>query len=526
MSWHKLVIKDALWQLFGRIISALFGFMITKIIASYLWPLRYGDYGTIFRFFARWTALVDFGIYVLALKQLWALKEKTDQKPDLDQHSPLAQTYGKFVGTRVILIGIIYSLAIAIAYLIPAYTSNPFIIRGLPLAMCYSASNMYAGIQQLPLQLFRKMKRLTRSLIIARISQLAVLLPVVYLFFANVDFQQSSETDVVLIVAFCLVIFSVVVSSIGQNVEMHLRTKDLLPLKIRFDFSFIKKLLSSNRRFGFSYFFSSFHTLLVLMFLGWFFPTSEGYKYAGVWALSLSLIEILLIIPSSLGNSLLHKITSASAILKKQALGNLMAMIVTIGVWIAMNFWLFADSIILIVSKSSFLGSWASPEVRGSNQILPFLGIVLLLSFIKQVYNYTFVALEQQNRLFAINAIGVAIGAGIGLWLVPQYGLLGGVITQLLIEILFTWGAIVVAARHHLTPRWPRKRLSLTLVLLGVVAWVSYLLLQRLCSEACISIYENTWLFLAVAGGLNILWLALLFSSMKKRARGLTPAES
>lgn len=342
------------------------------------------------------------------------------------------------MGTRVILIGIIYSLAIAIAYLIPAYTSNPFIIRGLPLAMCYSASNMYAGIQQLPLQLFRKMKRLTRSLIIARISQLAVLLPVVYLFFANVDFQQSSETDVVLIVAFCLVIFSVVVSSIGQNVEMHLRTKDLLPLKIRFDFSFIKKLLSSNRRFGFSYFFSSFHTLLVLMFLGWFFPTSEGYKYAGVWALSLSLIEILLIIPSSLGNSLLHKITSASPILKKQALGNLMAMIVTIGVWIAMNFWLFADSIILIVSKSSFLGSWAGPEVRGSNQILPFLGIVLLLSFIKQVYNYTFVALEQQNRLFAINAIGVAIGAGIGLWLVPQYGLLGGVITQLLIEILFT----------------------------------------------------------------------------------------
>ncbi|MDO4714421.1 MAG: hypothetical protein Q4B28_07460 [bacterium] len=171
------------------------------------------------------------------------------------------------MGTRVILIGVIYSLAIAIAYLIPAYTSNPFIIRGLPLAMCYSASNMYAGIQQLPLQLFRKMKRLTRSLIIARISQIAVLLPVVYLFFANVDFQQSSEADVVLIVAFCLVIFSVVVSSIGQNVEMHLRTKDLLPLKIRFDFSFIKKLLSSNRRFGFSYFFSSFHTLLVLMFL-------------------------------------------------------------------------------------------------------------------------------------------------------------------------------------------------------------------------------------------------------------------
>ena len=43
MSWHKLVIKDAAWQLFWRIISAIFGFVITKIISSYLWPLRYED---------------------------------------------------------------------------------------------------------------------------------------------------------------------------------------------------------------------------------------------------------------------------------------------------------------------------------------------------------------------------------------------------------------------------------------------------------------------------------------------------
>lgn len=325
MSAHKLVIKDALWQLFGRIISALFGFLITKIIASYLGPLRYGDYGTIFRFFAWWTALVDFGIYVLAVKQLGTLKNQLygDQEPQNlpDTSSELAQSYGKFVGTRVFLIGLVYTLAIVVAYLIPAYTSNPFIVRGLPLAMCYSASNMFAGIQQLPLQIFRKMKRLTRSLIIARFSQLAVLLPVVYLIFRQVNFSSAEPQDLpILICAFCLVIASVVASSIGQNIEMHLRTKDLLPLKISFDFSFIKNLLKSNWRYGFSYFFSSFHTLLVLIFLGRFFPTSEGFKAAGIRALALGLIEILLIIPSSLGNSLLHKIPNYSTANKKKSL--------------------------------------------------------------------------------------------------------------------------------------------------------------------------------------------------------------
>ena len=58
------------------------------------------------------------------------------------------------------------------------------------------------------------------------------------------------------------------------------------------------------------------------------------------------------------------------------------------------------------------------------DQILPFLGIVLVLSFIKQVYNYLFVALEKQNLLFEINLVGVLIGAGVGVRLIPTYGLM------------------------------------------------------------------------------------------------------
>ena len=107
------MIKDALRQLLGRIVSALFGFVITKIISSYLGPLRYGDYGTIFRFFAWWTALVDFGIYVIAVKQLGQIKNTAygegENIPKPDANSELAMTYGKFVGMRAFLIFIIYT---------------------------------------------------------------------------------------------------------------------------------------------------------------------------------------------------------------------------------------------------------------------------------------------------------------------------------------------------------------------------------------------------------------------------------
>lgn len=77
-SSHRLVIKDAFRQLIGRIISAAFGFLIIKIMTPYLGPLRYGDYSTILKYFAIWTALADLGLYVLAVKQMGKIKEEEE----------------------------------------------------------------------------------------------------------------------------------------------------------------------------------------------------------------------------------------------------------------------------------------------------------------------------------------------------------------------------------------------------------------------------------------------------------------
>jgi hypothetical protein len=76
--------------------------------------------------------------------------------------------------------------------------------------MIFSASFMFAGIQQLPLQIFRRMDQLSFSLITARLSQIAILIPVIYIFFKNIDFNGSSIS----ILAFCLILFSVVASAV------------------------------------------------------------------------------------------------------------------------------------------------------------------------------------------------------------------------------------------------------------------------------------------------------------------------
>lgn len=517
-SSHRLVIKDAIWQLIGRIISAAFGFLIIKIMTPYLGPLRYGDYSTILKYFAIWTALADLWLYVLAVKQMWAVKEEEDKLVNSEQlttnnrnaYPKLRELYGKFVWTRVILMWVVYTVAIVVAYLVPAYTSNPYLIWWLPLGMIFSASFMFAGIQQLPLQLFWKMKELSMTLITARISQLIILVPVVYFFFSGVEFNGWTVS----ILAFCLVLFSVVASGIGQNREIHRRAKKILPLKIKFDWKFTKEIVGENWQYGVSYYLSSFHTLLVLIFLWWYFPTSSWHDYTGMRALSLALIEILLIIPSSLGNSLLHKISGYSLTNKLKSMGNLMILIFWIGALITINFAVFPEYVIQIVSWKAFMWSFVGIRNRGSDQVLPFLWIVLGMSFIKQVYNYLFVAVWKQNVLLPINLIWVVLGVGLGIRVIPRYGLLGWVITQLFIEFMFMVWAMCVAYRKKVSPIISWKKIWILTALLSGLAVVG----------AMVSLYLSLslWQFFLVAAVLNGVVILLSLPVIRKVARGLT----
>ncbi len=489
----NLIIKDALWQIIGRVASALGWFLVIKLITPYLGPLRFGDYSTILKFFAIWSAFADFGIYVIALKQLGKIKSHNKQSHEFDlpiaqelstpeeiwsdlwtQRDSVAQsktelpspelvaTYGKFVSTRFFMIGVIYTIALIVAYLIPAYSSNPYLIRGLPLWMLFSASFMSAGILQLPLQLYRQMKQLTVGLILARVAQLLVVVVPVFLLFTNVDFVGSSSHAVD---AFMWILASVVMSGTVQALYVWRAWNRYLPLKRVRDRSFTKKILGANRQYGVAYYLSSFHTLVVVILISIFYPTSQGYTEVWIWALALGLIEILLIIPSALGNSLIHDVAGATHEQMMKKFGSLLTLILWIGGLITIIFIVFAPHIISFVGGEKFL---STGNIWWSDTILPFLWIILSLSFVKQIFNYIFVSNDLQNNLLKINLIGVIIGVGIGVPLIMKHALIWGLITQGILETMFVIGALLIAFRHRALPiiHWP----TLLTIVWGTVA--------------------------------------------------------
>ncbi len=483
---HKLLIKDAFRQILGRVISAIGGFLVVKIMTPYLWPLRFGDYSTILKYFAIWSAFADFGLYVIALRKLWEIKDSfikksqeeqadswqqltheelskqfhENQKPDDASTKEMQLYYGKFVMSRFTTITLVYTIALAIAYLIPAYTSNPYLLRWLPLGMIFSASFMTAGILQLPLQLYWGMKHVSIALTIARIAQVAVMLVLVW-FYKGIDFSSWDSRS---ITAFLLMIGTVIVSAFVQWIYVWIAWNRHIKLTLKPDRAFTWSIFKDNRKYWLAYCLSSLHTLWVMILLGVYYPTVASFDYVGMWAVASALMEILLIVPSSLGNSIIPKIASYTQERMRQVFGALLLFILWIGGVFYVNFSVFRESIIKFVSGTEYLASYTGS--RGSDSLLPWLALVLLLSFIKQVYNFLFVALHLNNKLLWVNGIWVAIWAIIWFIAIPRYWIAWAVVTQIVMEICYTLWWLRIAHSHKAPLTFSRK------YAFGIVAWI------------------------------------------------------
>ena len=433
----SLVFRDAFWQISWRVVSALIWFLVVKLITPYLWPLRYWDYSTILKYFAIWSALADFWIYVVALNTIWKISNFEEK----------LKAYHKFLWFRFFMVIVIYLLAFLLSFFIPAYVQNPYICYGLAIWMFFSATFMMAGIVQLPLQLNWQMKHVSISLILARFVQIFLLVIIIFFLFPNVDFNTFTNQS---LIAFLLILSTVFFSWFTQYLYVHRKWSKHMRFKLDFDKWFIKDTLKWNWKYWLSYYLSSFHTLIVLIFLSIMFPTKDGFTYVWIWTLALALIEILLIVPSAFWNSIIHKISPYDKEKKLYSLGYFLTFIIWFWFLVLFNFIVFSTHIIDFIAWQKYLTTNTSVW---SDFVLPFLAFVLFLSFIKQVFNYILVSFNKHNKLLKINFIWVGIWTILWLYLISSFNIYWWIITQIVLEICFVLWIIIIAYKNKILPK-------------------------------------------------------------------------
>lgn len=188
-------------------------------------------------------------------------------------------------------------------------------------------------------------------------------------------------------------------------------------------------------------------------------------------------------------------------------------MIIWIWWCIAINFWVFSNQVIEFIGGKSFIGTFENIWSRWSNQVLPFLWVVLFLSFIKQVYNYLFVTVDKQNVLLGINWFGVIVWITLGIFAIPKRWIAGWVLTQVIIELLFMSWAMLVAHKNKISPI---KNLSDTknIRIILILLWVIWFLLRTYINPT-----NRTWFLWAIIMNLIIFWISR--KTLKKVARWL-----
>ena len=467
--WKFSVMKDAFWQIFGRMISALSGFLIVIIMTPLLGPLRYGDYTTILSYFALWSALSDLGLYVIGLKDLGKIKAKfgINTPKDLEtitvsQKEEFSLAISQFVWARIGQIIIVYGIAILVAYFIPSYANNPYIAWGLPLGMLFSAWFMIAGIVQLPLQLFWKMEQVSIALVLARVAQLAVLGVAVI-----GNFWQPLDQGNIPLSLFLVMVWSVVVSSLTQTLYTLRKSNRIIKIRYVPFIDHMRNHIKENGKYGIAFFLSSFHLLIVSLLISVVYPTIQWFSYVGIWWLGLQLIQILLIIPAAIANSLIHKISALSLPLQKLSFWHLLNILILFGRICIANFFIFSTPIIKLVSGTKYLteshgfnlqgvvtfirqGNW---DKLGTDFLLPGFAIILALSFVKTVFNYVFVAANRQNLLLPINLWWVLIGWSLAFIAVKQYNLMWWLLAQFTMELLFVVWSFYFAFKNNIVPK-------------------------------------------------------------------------
>jgi hypothetical protein len=130
---------------------------------------------------------------------------------------------------------------------------------------------------------------------------------------------------------FVTIIGSVLVSGIAQLIYTYYQTSKHLRVTLIPDRQFTRDITRRNAAYGLAYFLSSMHTLAIAVIIGLVYPTISANPEQGIRKLPLGIIVVLIIIPSSLGNSMIHKIADYSTAMKRAAIGHLITLMIWIG---------------------------------------------------------------------------------------------------------------------------------------------------------------------------------------------------
>lgn len=428
MNLSRLVAYNTLIQIFGKMVTVVFGITTTAILTNYLGASGFGEYVFALSFVAIFSSVADWGTALIAVREA-ARQEKNE-----------SQIFGNVLILRLTLSLLATLTSWLVIFLFPGVSSGGeslkrLVILASVLILFFSLKNSLGIIFQTKLKLNR----------VVLLDFIASALTLCFSFFV-VSFGGS-----LVFLIWAVILANIVAVLVGFGFVFSLTS-----LNFSLSFSVLRKLSFEALPMGGILILFSIYNRIDALIL----QAIKGSTAVGVYGLAYRIYEVLVLGAFYLMNSLLPILAREKDKDKLcRVYQRAFDLLVLAGILVILATFVLAPLAIKLVTFSRWL------EFFVSIALLRILSLAVLASFLNHLTGYLLIVLGEQRRYFLISVVALIFNFSMNLILIPSYSYYAAAwITFLTETLVFCLTSFLIAKALKFRPSFfsfPKTALDL-----------------------------------------------------------------
>lgn len=424
MSNTRRIAYNTAVQIVSRAVTVGISLVVLGYLTRYLGVEGYGQYNVIFAYLALFGVMVDFGFYLLQVREIVS-------KPSQESY-----ILGNILGLKIVLSLLVFSLAYIVALTV---YDDRVLTTGILFGIISQAAISFLHV---PNSLFQARLQMQVVAIGNVLSRLVYGVAIIWAVKA-----QISLVEIIALIS---------ITNLLTFVGMLWMASRQVKIQVRFDLGYWRYFLAQALPLGVSTVLAMLYFRIDTVILGYI----SGDYAVGIYSAPYKILDVILSIPVIFMSSVFPIMTQAIA----QGEGNLQRIfdkavnysVMAAAPIVAGTFW-FAGPIIQLLAGSEF---------APSAPVLQILVWVTAVSFLGAVFTYTVIAAGKQQILVWPYIIATIFNIVANIILIPRYSYLAAAYITIATEFVVTlWAGVLVYRTLKLaapSPQWMKGILAAT----------------------------------------------------------------
>ncbi|MFA5010146.1 MAG: flippase [Patescibacteria group bacterium] len=433
MSNTRKVAYNTIIQIIARVIVTLVSLVALAYTARYLGVVGMGQYNLIFAYLGLFGVILDFGFFLLQVREITKTPERTQY------------IIGNILGLKLALSLVVFTSAYLVAIFI---YHDPIIILGVLIGVVSQASLSYA---QVPISLFQARLQMDRVALSNVITRLAYVGLIFWAINANLG-------------VIGIVIAATVANVLALIIQMLLAWGQV-PILPQWDLGYWWKFVKEAAPLGAAVVLATVYFRVDSVMLS----LLKGNYEVGIYTTPYKIVEVVLTIPTIFMSSVFPVLTAA-VLHSREAVVRVFRKAFDFSMLLGVPIVIGATMI-----ATPLMTAIAGPEFSASGPVLQIIIWTTLLSFIGAVLTYTLIAAGKQILLTIPYIIAAVFNIVANLLVIPRYSYIGASYITVATELIVTvYAGVLVYRIFKLTPAWPVliKAIIASIIMAGVMYWL------------------------------------------------------